>query len=112
MAVTVQTTFGDRGVIKVVATFTADGDATFTLPRCTIASFEAVSSNFAGGTIELQAAPDAVNYAALPTAKTLAATGIKSVAPADLSFYNYRFDLSGSVTPATITVTLIVYQMT
>jgi hypothetical protein len=115
MAVTINRTLSNYGQIKVVATFTADGTVDFTLPRVFAATFEVISAitdDFGGGTLELQAAPDAINYAALPTPKTLTSeNGIKSVAPEDLSFYNYRLNLSGSTTPPTITVTLIASQI-
>jgi len=111
MAITINRTTSNFGQIKVVATFTADGAVTFTLPRVFAATFEAVSSDFGGGTLALEAAPDATNYAALPTAKALTSTGILSVAKVDLGFYNYRFSLTGSTAPATITAALVASQI-
>lgn len=100
-----------RGVLQVTGTIPTTVDTTgatldFQLPRIRSASFQAVSSNFNGKTVSLQGAPDGTNYAELPTAASLTATGVKSVALADTAYYNYRINCTGTPTVAVV-VTLI-----
>lgn len=56
-------------------------------------------NNFGGGTVELLGSNDGTNFVSLPTAKTINADGIKSVAIIDCGFLNYRVALTGSTNP-------------
>lgn len=101
----------ELGVTQVVATIATTVDATgatadFTVERPTAMSVQAQSTNFNTKTLSLQASNDGVNYAALPTAVALTASGIKSVAVADLGYLFYRINIDGAPL-ATMTVTVI-----
>lgn len=64
------------------------------------------TGTFGGGTLALEAGNDETNFAALPTAVSLTAAGIKSVAADGLGYKSYRLALSGATSPS-ITVTLV-----
>jgi hypothetical protein len=106
MATTFKQGFADYGVHQVIITLTANDTVNFSLPRAFAIGFSAVSSDFGSGTVALKAGPDGTNYYALPTAKSLTASGVKSVNPEDCGFFNYQIALTGATNPATITVTL------
>ena len=105
------------GVIKVTVTIdeaTNGANADFTLPRAKSISFQTQApGDFSTKTVSLQAAPDGVNYRALPTAVSHVASAISSVALADCAFYHYRINVStGTGIPlgSSITVTIIANQ--
>lgn len=93
--------------IKVTATADTDNDSyDFQLRGTPIAmSLHAQGADFGSGTAAIQASNDGTNFAALPTAVSLTANGIKSVALADLGYSWYRIDLSGATNP-TVTISV------
>jgi hypothetical protein len=112
MATTIQQNRIAKGLIKIVITLTANDEAVaFTLPRCYAVGLDIRSSDFGAGTLAVQAAPDGTNYLALPTAVASTATGLKSIATADLSFYNYRVILTGATAPAAFTITIYATEL-
>lgn len=107
MATTIEQTRPLKGLIKIVITLGANNDAqAFELPRCYAVGMDIRSSNFDSGTVAIQAAPNGSDYVALPTAVSTTSTAIKSIATADLSFRHYRAIITGSTTPATVTITI------
>jgi hypothetical protein len=107
MAATIQTNRLQKGLIKHVITLGANNDAqAFQLPRVYSAGLDIRSSDFGGGTVAIQAAPNGTDYLALPTAVSTTSTAIKSIAVADLGFVNYRAIITGATAPATVTITI------
>ena len=96
-----------HGVLSLVATFTAQNDATvFEMPRVMAMSLQG-SGTFGAATLDIQASNDGVTYAALPTAVSLSAAGIRSVAVADLGFRYYRVIVLAAAPTGTLTATVI-----
>ena len=80
----------DRGKIVLTVTFTAQNDAVVFQPnRARAMSIQAIGA-FTSATIDIQCSNDGTTYYALPTATSLNALGVKSVALADLGFNYYR----------------------
>ena len=93
--------------VVVTATANTDNDSyDFQLRSSPIAmSLHAQGADFGSGTAAVQGSNDGTNFAALPTAVSLTANGIKSIALADLGYSWYRIDLSGATNP-TVSITV------
>lgn len=103
MAVTSQQDMPERGVVRIVATLTAQNDVlNFQMPRLSAMSIQ--GEGISAGDIELHGSNDGTNFYALPTAVALAADGIKSVATADLGFLHYRITLITASETVVVTV--------
>ena len=103
MAVTSSQDMPERGVTRIVATLTAQNDVlNFTMQRMSAMSIQAEGLSTAA--VDLNASNNGVDYYALPTAVSLAADGIKSVAVADLGYLNYQILLKTASNTATVTV--------
>ncbi len=90
MATTAENKYTDRGKGYCKATFTAQNDAVVFQPKRPLAMSVQATGAFTTATIDIQASNDGTTYAALPTAVSLNAVGIKSVALADLGYQYYR----------------------
>jgi len=97
---TVLHTVDAQCVERVKVTATADATYKFAVNKPVRAmSLHAQGSSFGAGTVELKGSNDGTNFLSLPTAKTLAANGIASVAVIDCFLY-YQIVLSGSTNPS------------
>src|SRR3990167_10432410 len=90
MATTAQFVTDDLGKKILTVTFTAANDALVFQPKRPLALSLQSLGAFTTSTIDIQASNDGVTYYALPTAISLAALGVKSVASIDLGFAFYR----------------------
>lgn len=107
MATTINQDRPERGIVVVSATLSAQNDTVaFQVPRVTAMSLQ-VTGTFNGSTLALEASNDGTNYAALPTAVSLTAAGIKSVALADLGYLHYRLSLTVASPTGALTATII-----
>lgn len=103
MATTINQDRPDRGMNVVAVTLSAANDAvTFQMPRLSAMSIQVEGITTAA--VALQASNDNSNFYALPTAVSLAADGIKSVAVADLGYRYYKILMTGASEAATVTV--------
>lgn len=90
MAVTTSFVREDAGKFNLTVAMTAQNDAQVFQPLRPLAMSIQATGAFTSATIDIQASNDGVTYAALPTAVSLNALGIKSVALADLGYKFYR----------------------
>jgi len=105
---TVLHTVDAQCVERVKVTASADATYKFQLLRPARGmSIHAQGSSFGAGTVELKGSNDGTNFFSLPTAKTLAANGIASVAVIDVFLY-YQIVLSGSTSPS-LTISVEIY---
>lgn len=103
MAVTSQQDMPERGVVRIVATLTAQNDVlNFSMPRLSAMSVQA--EGIATANVVIRASNNGVDYYALPTAVSLAADGIKSIAEADLGYLNYQIQLTTASDTVVVTV--------
>ena len=96
---------GRPAVIKVTAT--ADFNYTINSPGRILALSLHGQGTFGGGTLSLRGSNDGTNFFALPTAVSMTASGIASVAPADLGYRFYDIQLTGSTTPSITAIVCI-----
>jgi hypothetical protein len=98
---------GRFAAIKVTTDPTVDDfDYIFHAPaKLRAMSLHGQGSSFGAGTLSLQGSNDGDNFFALPTAVSITANGVASVALADLGYRFYRIHLTGSTNP---TLTAIV----
>lgn len=99
---------GRHETLTVTATASTDNDTYEFRPAHPIRSMSISAiggggNNFGSGTVELTGSNDNVTFFALPTAKTLTADGIKSVATVDCGFLWYQISLTGATDP-TLTI--------
>ncbi len=91
-------------ILEVTATTDAATDNfthNFLAPRGLLAmSLQTKGSAYGSGTLAINGSNDGTNFVALPTAVSLGADGVKSVALADLGFKWYQLALTGSTNPA------------
>lgn len=80
----------NRGKMILTVTFTAANDAVVFQPLRPLAMSIQSLGAFTAATLDIQASNDGVTYYALPTAKSLSALGVLSVAAIDLGFAFYR----------------------
>lgn len=115
MAATIlQPTVSNRamGFMTVVVTIptTVDGASgatcNFVLPGAFAIGIQYQSADYNGKTVTIKAAPDGVNFNALPTSKSSGSNAMQSVATADTAFLNYQVSINGAPN-ATVTVTII-----
>ena len=99
---------GRVAVIQVTTDPTVDDfDYIFDAPAGLRAmSFHGEGSSFGAGTLSLQCSNDRSNFYVLPTAVSITANGVASVALADLGYHHYRIHLTGSTNP-TLTATVV-----
>lgn len=88
-----------RGVTQITLTATANFSYVFQAPHGLSGMSLQSDGNDGGGTLVIQGSNDGVTFAALPTAVSLTAAGIASIAVADLGYCYYQVDLSGSTGP-------------
>lgn len=100
MAVTVSSYLQNYGVQQVDATITADGNIDFASMGAVYAMCFQATGSFGSGTLKLQVSNDGTNYVDSPTATSVTAAGVKSVATADCGYKFYRLNLAGSTSPS------------
>lgn len=108
MAVITATTRLQYGVFQVIITLDSlNQSQVFAMPRVTAMSLQVSGTFNASTTLDLQGSNDGTTYAALPTAVSLSAAGIKSVAVEDLGYRFYRAIILAEAPGSTLTVTVI-----
>lgn len=110
MAVTHLHTSKGNALEQVKVNFTADGDYQFQPEHPMRALSLQGDGNDGGGTVSLQGSNDGTNFFALPTAVSLTAAGVATVAQADLGYLWYGVHLTGSTTPTLACVVGITYN--
>ena len=108
MAVTRTNDRIQRGVVREIITLDDLNDSqVLQIPRVIAMSIQVSGTFNPTTTLNLQGSNDGVSYAALPTAISFTAAGMKSVALADLGFRFYRVIILVASPFATLTVTII-----
>lgn len=91
---------------KWVFTLTANNDVVNFTPNHSMRGMTIqVEGTFSAGTLALQGSNDGTTFYALPTAVSLTAAGVKSVAQLDLAYDVFRVTVTGATTPS-LTVTV------
>lgn len=98
MAAPAVTADQQRGSRTRVITFSQsganDGNIDFELNRPVASLSFQLAGTYSAGTVKMQASNDGTNYADTPTAASLGATGLKSVALLDCGFRYYRLNFA------------------
>ena len=98
---------GGNAIETIKVTATANATLNFQpghpIKSMTLMALGGGGNNFGGGTVELKCSNDGVTFFSLPTAKTLAADGVASVALIDQGFMFYQISLTNSTSP-TLTI--------
>lgn len=76
--------------LRYVQSGASDGNVDFEATRPLLAMSTQLRGTIAAGTVAIQGSNDNSTFVALPTAVSHSATGIKSVAVADLGYLYYR----------------------
>jgi len=107
MATTINQTRLQEGLCVVNITATLQNDVVpFNMPRCSAISAQ-LTGTIGAANVSIECSNDGTNYVALPTAVVFAATGVKSIAPADLGFKYYRTNVTTGAPGGTLTLTIV-----
>jgi hypothetical protein len=104
--------FRERHLLVIVATVSGENNSVLEIPmkeQISAMSLQAVGTFGGSAQIDLKAGNDGTDAkrAALPTAASLTAEGIKSVAVADLGYRYYYLELSSAHASTDLTLTLV-----
>ena len=78
-------------VITIGQSGANNGNLDYEMSKPLISLTMQLTGTYVAGTVAIQGSNDGTNFVALPTAQSLSALGVKSVAVADLGFKHYRF---------------------